>query len=256
MRKPYYVYGGLQDNGSWGGPSQTRSGAGITNADWYRTGGGDGFYSQADPTDYNIVYSESQNGNMTRIDLRTGRSVNIRPRGTPRRGARPGASPSASPSPGASPEAPQDPQAALAALAQQQGFGGFGGNFGASNVVPAPPVGEQYRFYWNTPLVMSPHNPRILYVGGDRFFKSLDRGDTWTASEDLTKHIDRNTLSIMGVKGTEPMASKNDGYTSFSYIVTIAESPVVPGILWVGTDDGNVQVSKDGGATWTNVSKK
>ena len=75
---------------------------------------------------------------------------------------------------------------------------------------------------------MSPHNSRILYVGADRFFKSLDRGDTWTASADLTKHVDRNTLSIMGVKGTEPMASKHDGYTSFSYIVTIGESPAVP----------------------------
>ena len=102
---------------------------------------------------------------------------------------------------------------------------------------------------------MSPHNSRILYVGGDRFFKSVDRGDTWTASADLTKHIDRNTLSIMGVSGKDPMASKNDGYTSYGYIVTIAESPVVPGILWAGTDDGNVQVSRDGGATWTNVAR-
>ena len=102
---------------------------------------------------------------------------------------------------------------------------------------------------------MSPHNSRIIYVGGDRFFKSLDRGDTWTASADLTKHIDRNTLSIMGVKGSAPMASKNDGYTSYGYVVTIAESPVVPGIIWAGTDDGNVQISRDGGATWTNVAK-
>src|SRR5712692_3788319 len=86
MRKPYYVYGCLQDNGSWGGPSQTRSGAGITNADWFRTGGGDGFYSQADPADPNILYSESQNGAMSRIDLRTGRSQSIRPRLAARRG--------------------------------------------------------------------------------------------------------------------------------------------------------------------------
>src|SRR5207237_7851 len=85
MRKPYYVYGGLQDNGSWGAPSQTRNQAGITNADWFRTGGGDGFYAQADPTDYNIVYSESQNGAMSRLDLRTGRSVSIRPRAAPAR---------------------------------------------------------------------------------------------------------------------------------------------------------------------------
>jgi len=261
MRKPYYVYGGLQDNGSWGGPSQTRNNAGITNADWFRTGGGDGFYSQADPNDYNIVYAESQNGSMTRIDLRTGRSVSIRPRVPARRGGAeagsggrlPGGQSGATPSP--TPEA-QDPQAALAAIAAAQGFGGSGANLATtSNVVPAPPPGTQFRFYWNTPLVMSPHNSRILYVGGDRFFKSLDRGDTWTATADLTKHIDRNTLSIMGVSGKEPMVSKNDGYTSYGHIVTIAESPLVPGILWLGTDDGNVQVSRDSGATWTNVAK-
>jgi photosystem II stability/assembly factor-like uncharacterized protein len=264
MRKPYYVYGGLQDNGSWGAPSQTRSGAGITNADWFRTGGGDGFYALADPTDYTTVYSESQNGAMNRLDLRTGRSVSIRPRGTPRgRGGRgpgggpaPGATPA--PSPGALPAAsptptPEDPAATPAAFGAAQGFGGLGG--GPSNVVPAPPAGETYRFYWNTPLVMSPHNPRILYVGAERLFISRDRGDTWTATGDLTKHIDRNTLSIMGVSGKDPMASKNDGYTSFSYIVTVAESPKLPGVLWVGTDDGNVQASRDGGATWTNVSK-
>jgi photosystem II stability/assembly factor-like uncharacterized protein len=260
MRKPYYVYGGLQDNGSWGGPSQTRNNAGITNADWFRTGGGDGFYSQADPNDYNIVYAESQNGSMTRIDLRTGRSVSIRPRVARRGGGeagsggrRTGGQSGATPSP--TPEA-QDPQAALAAIAAAQGFGGSGANLATtSNVVPAPPPGTQFRFYWNTPLVMSPHNSRILYVGGDRFFKSLDRGDTWTATADLTKHIDRNTLSIMGVSGKDPMVSKNDGYTSYGHIVTIAESSLVPGILWLGTDDGNVQVSRDGGATWTNVAK-
>src|SRR6185436_8307277 len=255
MRKPYYVYGGLQDNGSWGGPSQTRSAAGVTNADWFRTGGGDGFFALADPNDYNIVYSESQNGNMNRIDLRTGRSVNIRPRGAPRRGgnqpggARPTASPGASPEP-----SPQDPATALAAVTGAQGGGGFGPNQ-ASNIVPAPSPGARFRFYWSTPMIMSPHNSRIIYAGGDRFFKSLDRGDTWTASADLTKHIDRNTLSIMGVKGSEPMASKNDGYTSYGYVVTIAESPMVPGIIWAGTDDGNLQVSRDGGASWTNVAK-
>ena len=257
MRKPYYVYGGLQDNGSWGGPSQTRNQAGITNADWFRTGGGDGFYSQADPNDYNIVYSESQNGAINRIDLRTGRSVTIRPRGLPRRGGGVGGGAGAGGRPGATPSPTpdgQDPQAALAAIAAAQGFVGFGANL-ATNVAPAPSPGEQYRFYWNTPLVMSPHNSRILYVGGDRFFKSLDRGDTWTATADLTKHVDRNTLSIMRVSGKDPMASKNDGYTSFGYIVTIAESPMVPGVLWLGTDDGNVQVSRDGGATWKNVAR-
>src|SRR5215467_10822452 len=258
MRKPYYVYGGLQDNGSWGGPSQTRNlQAGITNADWYRVGGGDGFYAQVDPTDYNTVYAESQGGAMQRLDMRTGRSVSIRPRGVPQRrggaGGR-GGQPSASPSPGASPT--PDTQAQLAAFAASQGFGGFGGAANlASNVVPTPPATEVYRFYWNTPIIMSPHNPRVVYVGGNRFFRSMDRGDTWTASIDLSKQIDRNTLPIMGVPGKDPMASKNDGYTGYGYVVTVAESPKIPGILWAGTDDGNVQVSRDGGATWTNVAK-
>lgn len=262
MRKPYYVYGGLQDNGSWGAPSQTRSQAGITNAEWFRVGGGDGFYTMADPTDHTTVYSESQGGAMNRLDLRTGRSVSIRPRGTPRArggiGTGTGRGPAAAATPGASPQAsptptPEDAATVLARFAAAQGFGGFGG--GPSNVVPTPPAGETYRFYWSTPLAMSPHNPRIIYAGGDRLFTSRDRGDTWTATLDLTKRIDRNTLSIMGVSGKDPMASKNDGYTSFGYVVTVAESPKIPGVLWVGTDDGNVQVSRDAGASWTNVSK-
>ena len=122
-------------------------------------------------------------------------------------------------------------------------------------MVPTPPATEVFRFYWNTPIVLSPHNPRLIYAGGNKLFKSLDRGDTWTATPDLTKQIDRNTLPIMGVPGKDPMASKHDGYTGYGYIVTVAESPKLPGVIWVGTDDGNVQVSKDGGATWTNVSK-
>ena len=256
MRKPYYVYGGLQDNGSWGGPSQTRSlQNGITNADWYRVGGGDGFYTQIDPTDHNIVYVESQGGAMQRLDLRTGRSISIRPRGVPqRRGqGRQGGTPAASPSPGASPT--PDTAAQLAAFAATQGFGGFGAAQLQSNVVPTPPATEVFRFYWNTPIHLSPHNPRVVYAGGNKLFRSLDRGDTWTATIDLSKQIDRNTLPIMGVPGKDPMASKHDGYTGYGYVVTVAESPKLPGVLWVGTDDGNIQVSKDGGATWTNVSK-
>jgi photosystem II stability/assembly factor-like uncharacterized protein len=272
MRKPYYVYGGLQDNGSWAGPSQTRNPAGITNADWFRIGSGDGFYAQADPSDPYILYSESQNGAMSRVDLRTGRSISIRPRvarrGGTRGGGRAGGEGGRRPAGGGdAPTTPEtantaaaalDPQAIIAAVLASGGLGGFGGfaaNLATSNVVPAPAENEQYRFYWNTPLVISPHNPRLLYAGGNRLFKSLDRGDTWTATPDLSKHIDRSTLSIMGVSGKDPMASKNDGYTSYGHIVTVGESPIVPGILWVGTDDGNVQVSRDGGATWMNVAK-
>src|SRR5262249_19387941 len=103
MRKPYYVYGGLQDNGSWGGPSSVR-GQGITNSDWFRVGGGDGFYVQIDPTDYTTVYAESKSGALPRLDLRRGRSVNIRPRAA----ARP-RDPRPAPAAGSAPEPPDDP---------------------------------------------------------------------------------------------------------------------------------------------------
>jgi len=216
MRRPYYVCGGLQDNGSWCGPSAARTGGGLANFDWYRIGGGDGFYVQIDPTNSNTVYVESQQGNMRRLDLATGESANIRPRG---------------PTPARQDQAAQ-----------------------AGTVVPAPPAGGQYRFNWNTPIRISPHDPRTVYTGANRFFKSTDRGDTWTASQDLSRQIDRRTLPIMGVAGDQPMASKHDGQSNYGNITTLAESPNRPDLIWIGTDDGHVQVSQDGGATWANVT--
>jgi len=263
MRRPYFVCGGLQDNGSWCGPSQTRSGgggiggggggggAGITNAEWFRIGGGDGFYTLQDPTDHTIVYSESQQGAMQRYDLKTGRSVSIRPRAAQPAGGRGGGGGGQAAPAGQQPTPEQQAQQAqMMQMAQAMGFG----NQAQPNIVPAPPVGEQYRFNWSTPMALSPHNPSIVYAGANKFFKSLNRGETWTASADLTKQINRTQLSIMGVKGSEPMASKNDGQANYSNLTTIAESPVQPGVIWVGTDDGNVQLSKDGGATFTNVA--
>ena len=234
MRKPYYVYGGLQDNGTWGGPSATRNAlGGITNADWFRVGGGDGFYTQVDPTDFNVIYVESQDGNVQRLDLRLGRSVQIRPR---------------------APQRPRQGQqgeqgAALAAMAAQVGMGAQA----RPNVQPPLPEGEPIRFFWNTPLLLSPHNPRLLYVGANRLFKSYDRGDTYLYTPDLTKNISRFERPIMGVAGDAPMASKHDGAGAFSSVITVSESPIVPGVIWAGTNDGNVQVSRDGGATWKNV---
>ncbi|MDX2034171.1 MAG: hypothetical protein SF339_26080 [Blastocatellia bacterium] len=200
FRKPYWVYGGLQDNGSWGAPSATLNFTGPSNDEWIRVGGGDGFYTQVDPKDPNTVYTESQNGNIQRLNLLTSEAKFIRP---------------------------QPPET------------GAGG------------VGERYRFDWNSPIVISPHDNRRIYLGGNRLFISNSRGDSWDlVTPDLTKNIDRDKIEIMGVL---PKLSRHDGQEGFSQITTIAESPVKEGILWVGTDDGNVQVSRDGGKTWKNV---
>jgi photosystem II stability/assembly factor-like uncharacterized protein len=190
MRKPYRVYGGMQDTGSWGGPSATYNAEGITLADWRAVGGGDGFYCQVDPTDPDTVYCEQQYGVLKRVNLKALK-------------------------------------------------GGKGGAKGASkDIHPKTPKGEApYRFNWNSPILLSPHNPNTIYFGGNFLFKSTDRGDKWeTISPDLSR----------GAK------EKDTGHT----ITTIAESPLRAGLLWAGTDDGRVHVSKNDGKDWTEVTAK
>ena len=255
MRKPYYVCGGLQDNGSWCGPSAVRSNTGGLITDWYRIGGGDGFYTANDPTDWTIGYVESQDGSTNRYNLRTGVTESIRPRGPGSGRGGGGAGVSTEPTPTS--QAQQAQQAQPPAQQPLPGPAPAGGGRGASplgNVFPPPPPGTNFRFYWSTPFILSPHDPRVVYLGGERLFRSNNRGETWTASEDLTNNIGRNDRPIMGVPGSAPMASKHDGAASYSNIVTISQSPAIAGIVWVGTNDGNVQVSRDGGATFTNVA--
>jgi hypothetical protein len=281
MRRPYFVYIGLQDNGSWGGPSAVRGRGGIMNSDWYGIGGGDGFYTAVDPTDFNIVITESQDGNTNRYDLRTGRGVSVRPRAPERPGrggagragrageaeevgrageaggaGRPGGTGAPGAAGGAGGVQPPTPQTAppVQVGAPEVQPGGLGCRGGPPNVLNAA-AGDQYRFNWNTPFILSPHNPKILWLGGNRLFKSYNQGDTWVASADLTKQIDRNTVTLMGVPGDRTQLSKNDGVVSYSTIVSLSESPVMPGVMWAGTDDGNVQVSRDGGGTFTEVGK-
>jgi photosystem II stability/assembly factor-like uncharacterized protein len=194
MRQPYYVYCGLQDNGSWGGPSATLDAGGIANDDWISIGSGDGFYAQADPNDSNIVYSNSQMNGLYRYDWRVLKNKAIRP---------------------------------TASLAE-------------------PP----YRFNWNSPIHISPHGSNTVYAGGQCLFKSPDRGATWEIiSPDLTTNDPQKQKDSGG-----PITLDNSGAEMHCTITTIAESPLEKGIIWCGTDDGNLQVTRDSGKTWGNVS--
>ena len=201
MRLPfYYVYGGLQDNSSWGGPSQTRNRQGITNADWIRTTGGDGFYAQIDPVDPNTVYGESQGGDIVRFDVRTGEQKTIKP------------------------------------------LPDFGG--------------KPYRWNWSSPMLISPHDHNTIYFGANFLFKSSARGDAWTRlGPDLTRQLNRDSLPVMGKIWPRDAIARHQGTADYGNISTIDESPLKQGLLYVGTDDGVISVSRDGGATWTRYIK-
>jgi photosystem II stability/assembly factor-like uncharacterized protein len=196
---PYHVCGGMQDNYVWCGPSAVRGAAGIANYQWTTVQGGDGFVALQDPSDYRVAFSESQDGNMMRVDRVTNETVTMRP-------------------------------------------------------LPAP--GEpELRWNWDTPMIQSPHDPKVLYVAANRVFKSVDRGLSWTAvSPDLTANAKRDDIVTMGVKGGDIRIAKDDGIEAWPTIVSLAESPKRAGLMYAGTDDGNVQVTKDGGRTWTNIT--
>jgi photosystem II stability/assembly factor-like uncharacterized protein len=241
MRDPYYVYGGLQDNGSWGGPSMHREGQLLTDF-WYNIGGGDGFHTQNDPRDWRTVYVESQGGAIQRVNVETRESKQIRPSPMnvlnykdwypPDPPAK--AAPAAKPAAKAAPADPQQ-QAMQARMQQQRG---------------------RFRFNWSTPIVLSAHNPETLYFGGNHLLKSVDRGDHWMIiSPDLTTNDKKKLGERDGGTDTPTGGITSDvtGAETHCTIITVSESPRLPGLIWVGTDDGNVQVTRNGGAAWTNV---
>ena len=251
MHRPYNVYSGLQDNDGWGGPSAVRSRIGIRDSDWFRVSfenSGDGFQTAVDPTDRHTVYSEAQDGRTVRTDLRTGRTVSIRPV------APPAASAPAAPAPGSCVDGRVIPPATGGRGGAGGGGGGGGRGGGTPNVVNAT-AGDTYRFNWNTPILLSPHNPGTLWMGGNRVFRSDNQGDSWTASPDLTRQVDRCRVTVMGAAGTSLQLSKNDGVSAFSTVIAISESRVARGVVWAGTDDGLLQVSRDNGATFTEVGR-
>ena len=252
MRDPYWVCGGLQDAGSSCGPSQTRAQA-IYTSDWINLTGGDGYYAAMDPTDWRFVYTESQpgtsGGNVTRTDVYTRQAQSIRPRKgvnivnyddyiTPEIEKRQkelnwG-------------EAPPPPPPGQRGGGGRGGFGGGGGRGGAT-------MGA-FRWNWSTPFMLSEFNSRTIYLGANHLFKSSDRGDTWRIiSPDLTKNIPERILRKSG--GLTPDEDPGGGAEFYGTIVSIAESPLEQGVLWVGTDDGNVQITRNDGATWTEVGK-
>lgn len=221
MRDPYYVYGGLQDNGTWAGPSMSREGSILTDS-WYNIGGGDGFYTQNDPTDWRIAYVESQGGSISRVNVETRETARIRP--------------SQQNTYNWSDHVPKSAKKKPAAKQQPQA-----GRFGRQR--------SPFRFNWNSPILISPHNPRTILFGGDHLFKSVDRGDHWQIiSPDLSTN-DPEKHS----KPTGGITLDQTGAETHCTITSISESPITPGIIWVGTDDGNVQVTQNDGGEWTNV---
>ncbi len=113
-----------------------------------------------------------------------------------------------------------------------------------------------YRWNWDAPLIISPHNYTTLYFAANRVFKSTDRGDSWqTISPDLTRQLDRNQMKVMGKIWGPDAVMKNMSTSIYGNIVALEESPVAEGLLYAGTDDGLIQVSEDGGSNWTDYGK-
>lgn len=192
-QKPYHVYGGLQDNGSWTGPSAGPGG--VTNHDWDNIGGGDGFYAFPDPDDPSIVYSQSQGGNVNRLYLKTQEMKTIKPY--------------------------------------------------------ADETTEDLRFNWNTPVVFGPSG--ALYIGAQYLYRSPDKGDSW---ERISPDLTTDDPEKQKQEKSGGVTIDNTSAENHCTIITISESPFDAGVIWVGTDDGNLQLTRDGGKTWTNLTPK
>lgn len=193
---PFYgVHGGTQDNLSLGGPSRTTSANGIVNADWYITSLGDGFETQVDQSNPNLIYAQSQYGGLNRYDHKSGEYLPIKP-------------------------------------IEKEGE-------------------DAYRWNWDAPLLISQFSNSRLYFGANKIFRTDDRGDSWTViSPDLSRQLDRNKFEIMGRVWSVDAIAKNGSTDIYGQTTSIAESKFDENMLWVGTDDGLIHLTTDGGKNW------
>ncbi|MBT8299905.1 MAG: glycosyl hydrolase [Maribacter sp.] len=198
--EPFYnIFGGTQDNNTEGGPSRTLNSRRIANQDWFVLLGGDGHQPATTPGNPDIVYAQSQQGNLHRVDRTTGEAVFSKPYSKP---------------------------------------------------------GEEYeRFNWDSPILVSNHDPKRLYFASQRVWRSDDRGDSWTPiSKDLTKNQERLTLPIMGKRQSWDAVWDVYAMSTYNTITSLSESPIDENIIFAGTDDGHIQYTTTGGENWTNIN--
>jgi len=236
MNVPYSVCAGAQDNGSWCGPSRRKSGS-VSGAYWFTIAGGDGFYTAQDPTNPDIAFGESQGGNVSRVNVRTGERASLRKpswqeqykrwedsiaivRGDPLK------------------PVSKDVQKQLDALKARQ---------------KQDSIDLALRFNWNSPFFLSPHNPKTFYFAGNRVLKSTKQGDDlFLISPDLSKKLTAKIDTSMNLTGGITLDAT--GAETYGTVVALAESYVKPGLLYAGTDDGNVWMSWNDGATWEDLT--
>ena len=230
---PYNVCGGAQDNGSWCGPSRRKQGM-ITNSNWFTFNGGDGFVTANDPSNPDIIYGESQGGNIGRYKVSTGeRTALVKPQWRPKYMQwedsilvdRPDTTKSMTK------EQVKRQQALRAAQKKDS-------------------IETDIRWNWNTPFFISPHNPSVLYFGANRVLKSTKQGDDMYFISPELSYADTTKIRI-STRTTGGITIDATGAETFGTVVSLNESPLRPGILYAGTDDGRLWSTMNDGGSWT-----